>query len=232
MIKVCHVTSVHEVEDDRIFLKECISLAKNGYDVCLVERGETYDKEGVHIKGIGYVPEGRIKRMIIGGRKAYSKALELDADIYQIHDPELLPYALKLKKKGKTVIFDSHEDVPAQIIDKTWIPKFFRYMIAKAYKTYEDHVVKKIDAVITATPHIADMFAGRAKRVVDINNYPKLDDIQFHEMPFAQREPIVCYAGGIDVIRGEKVMIEAMKNSEKILVIAGDHVVEEINGDK
>ena len=196
----------------------------------LVERGETYEKEGVHITGIGEVPEGRIKRMIYGGKKAFSKALEIDADIYQLHDPELLPYALRLKKRGKKVVFDSHEDVPAQITDKTWIPKPFRYAIAKLYEHYESHVVKRIDAVITATPHIAEKFAGRAKKVVDINNYPKLDDIQFHETPFSDRKPIVCYAGGIDVIRGEKIMIDAMKDSESTLVIAGDHAIEEISG--
>ena len=92
MKKVCHITSAHGVEDDRIFLKECISLAQNGYAVYLVERGETYYKNGVKIIGIGNIPDNRIKRMILGGKKAYDKAISIDADIYHLHDPELLPY--------------------------------------------------------------------------------------------------------------------------------------------
>lgn len=40
MIKVCHMASAHGIEDDRIFHKECVSLAKAGYEVYLVERGE------------------------------------------------------------------------------------------------------------------------------------------------------------------------------------------------
>ena len=44
MIKVCHMTSAHEEEDIRIFRKECVSLAEAGYDVYLVERGESYEK--------------------------------------------------------------------------------------------------------------------------------------------------------------------------------------------
>ena len=32
MIRVCHMTSAHPAEDVRIFQKECVSLAKAGYD--------------------------------------------------------------------------------------------------------------------------------------------------------------------------------------------------------
>ena len=228
MKKVCHLTSAHGIEDDRIFLKECISLAKNGYKVYLVERGDSYTKDGVHIIGLGNIPDARFKRMVFGGKKVFEKAKELNADIYHLHDPELLPYALRLKKRGKKVIFDSHEDVPAQIIDKTWIPKFFRNSIARLYKAYETHIVKNIDAVVTATPHIAEQFQGRTKRIVIINNYPKLDDIKFQETPFNDREKIVCYAGGIDELRGESIMVEAMRGIDEKLVIAGDHIIEEI----
>ena len=51
MIRVCHMTSAHDPEDIRIFHKECVSLAKAGYEVYLVERGESYEKNGVHIVG-------------------------------------------------------------------------------------------------------------------------------------------------------------------------------------
>ena len=108
MIKVCHMTSAHEEEDIRIFRKECVSLAEAGYDVYLVERGESYEKNGVHIVGVGEIPAGRLKRMTQGAKKVYAAAKALDADIYHFHDPELLPYGLKLKKAGKKVIFDSH----------------------------------------------------------------------------------------------------------------------------
>ena len=229
MKKVCHMTSAHGIEDDRIFLKECISLAHNGYSVFLVEKGDSYSKNGVNILGVGNIPDTRFKRMLFGARKVFEAAVELDADIYHIHDPELLPYALQLKKKRKIVIFDSHEDVPAQIIDKTWIPKLLRNVVAIMYKTYETHIVKSIDAVVAATPHIAEQFQGRAKSTVIINNFPKLDDIIFHETPFTDRERIICYAGGIDELRGESVMVEAMRDSDDKLVIAGDHIIEEIS---
>lgn len=225
MIKVCHVTSAHDVEDDRIFLKECVSLAANGYEVYLVERGDTYNKNGVHITGVGHISGNRLKRMTAGAGKAFRQAIEINADVYQLHDPELLPYALKLKRKGKIVIFDSHEDVPAQISDKTWILKPLRVILSKLYKCYETYVAKRIDAVVTATGHIAENFSGRSNRVAVINNYPRLDDIQYHDTSFVCRDAIICYAGGIDDLRGEEIMLEAMKKVDGTLLIAGDHEV-------
>ena len=176
MIKVCHVTSVHPKEDIRIFRKECLSLAEAGYDVSLVEQGESEEKDGVHIIGFGAIPESRIKRILFGAKKAYRKALEADADVYHLHDPELLHYAKKLKKRGKKVIFDSHEDVPADILEKYWIPSFLRKMMSKSYSKFEARTVAKIDGVISVTPHICDRFKKANANTAMVTNYPIIEN--------------------------------------------------------
>ena len=223
MKKVCHLTSAHTQEDIRIFHKECVSLADAGYEVYQITCGDTYDKKGVHLIGVGPKTAGRMARMRDTARVVYEEALRIDSDVYHIHDPELLPYGLKLKKQGKKVIFDSHEDVPDQIMDKEYIARPLRKLVSCCYKAYESYVVKKLDAVVAATPYIAEKFAGRCSKVVTVNNYPKLDDIQFHEKAFTERETIICYAGGINELRGEKIMVEAMENVEGTLIMAGDH---------
>ncbi|MBO4649759.1 MAG: glycosyltransferase [Clostridiales bacterium] len=224
-MKVCHLTSAHPQDDIRIFHKECVSSYEAGFETYQISCGKTYDRNGVHLIGIGEPTTSRRKRMTETAKKVYQEAVKLDADIYHFHDPELLRYGLKLKKLGKKVIYDSHEDVPAQIMDKTWIPKPLRKIVSGMMKKHETRVVKKIDAVVTATSHIADKFEGRANKVVVVNNYPKLDDIEYHDSPFDSREKIVCYAGGINELRGESIMIEAMKNVDATLIIAGDHEI-------
>lgn len=221
MKKICHFTSVHEPLDDRIFLKECISLKKEGYDVYIVAKGDSFEKDGIKIVGIGEQSGGRIKRFFVYSRKAYKMAKSLNCDLYHFHDPELLPYGLKFKKLGKTVIFDSHENVPAQIQDKEWIPERFRETISNLYKKYETLVAKKIDAVIVSTPYIAGQFKERARKIEIIKNYPRIDDIIFHDVDFNQKEDIACYAGGINEARGERIMIEATDGIDAKLILAG-----------
>ena len=115
-MKVCHISSAHAPNDTRIFHKQCASLARAGYDTTFVVKakdpqsvGETTEK-GVRVIQVPVDNSSRLKRMLFGTKAVYQKALEVDADIYEFHDPELLPYGLKLDRRGKRVIFDSHED--------------------------------------------------------------------------------------------------------------------------
>lgn len=69
-----------------------------------------------------------------------------------------MPVGLKLKKLGKKVIFDSHEDVDKDILSKEWIPKNLRSIVSFIYASYERYACKKFDYIVTATPHIRDKF--------------------------------------------------------------------------
>jgi len=112
-IKVCHITTVHPAKDVRIFYKECVSLAKAGFEVTLlVLNGVSEQVNGVNIVGIQHPFKGRIDRIRNAPHIALIAAIKIDADIYHFHDPEFLRVALQLKKTGKKVIYDVHEDVP------------------------------------------------------------------------------------------------------------------------
>lgn len=229
MIKVCHMTSVHGEEDVRIFHKECVSLANAGYEVYLVERGESYDKNGVHIVGVGDIPKSRRKRMTEGAKRVYQKALELDCDIYHFHDPELLPYGLKLKKHGKKVIFDSHERYTYQLRDKPYLPGWVTRPMAKAYGLYERCVLKKIDAVIF--PCLKDgvhPFEGQCKRVCTVNNVPLLEELyDRYDSRIEKYERSIVYVGGLTYSRGITHLIKAAGKSNAVAYLGGDFSSEE-----
>lgn len=210
MTKVCHMTSAHPVEDVRIFHKECVSLAKAGYEVYLVERGESYEKGGVHIVGVGDIPASRRKRVTEGAKKVYEAAKALDADIYHLHDPELLPYGLKLKKAGKKVIFDSHEHTAESILEKTWITPLIRMPVYWAYSAYQSGICRKLDAVVTVTPHLVDYFRKRNPRTAFVANYPLLEEMPA-ECPASEKTRSIGFAGGISAQWNHEKIIAALE---------------------
>ena len=106
-------------------------------------------KNKINIFDVGK-SNGRLKRLLITSKKIYNKARELNCDIYHFHDPELIPIALKLKKNGKKVIFDIHENIALQILNKEYIPKYLRKIISNLYRKYEIKKLKKFDALDTS----------------------------------------------------------------------------------
>lgn len=224
MKKVCHMTSVHAPEDTRIFYKECVSLANAGYEVYLVECGDSYEKNNVHIVGIGEATGGRLKRMTEFSRKVYENALSLDADIYHFHDPELLPYALKLKKKGKKVIFDSHEKYTEQLKHKSYLPGWITRSIALGYGFYERFVLKRIDAVIfPCTMFGKNPFENQCKRAAIISNAAILGEFfDLYDPCCPKNEKQVCYVGGLSEDRGITYNMLAASKAGASLALAGE----------
>ncbi len=207
-MKVCHLSSAHGQEDIRIFYKECVSLAKAGYDVYEITKGKTYEKQGIHICGVESAGEHRFKRMFGTTQNVYKKALEIDADVYHAHDPELIPVLLKLKRKRKKVIFDSHEHTVGTIEEKTYIPKWFRKIVQCVYEIYQTHACRKLDAVVTATPNITDYFRSvGCKRVVDLCNFPILEGA-FCKPEYTSKK--ISFAGGISKQWNHEYIIKAL----------------------
>jgi glycosyltransferase involved in cell wall biosynthesis len=220
MTRVCHFSSVHRADDVRIAIKECPSLARAGYEMHLViEATRSGMERGVQVHALPPRPTSRLARMLGSARRAYATARDLDAGLYHFHDPELLPWALALKRSGKRVVYDAHEDVPRDIESKAWIPAPLRQLVGAAFERFEDWAAARVDAVVAATPHIRDRFLEVNPRTVDVNNYPLRDEMA--PTSDAAREPRVCYVGGINRIRGVHEMVRAIERTPFRLALAG-----------
>jgi glycosyltransferase involved in cell wall biosynthesis len=210
-------------------------LAKAGYDVSLVVADGLPDgmKDNVKIYGIKK-EKNRIFRILKSTKAIYRKALILDAAVYHLHDPELLPIGLKLKRKGKKVIFDSHEDVAKQILSKPYFNKYILRFISMLYTLYERKVLTEYDCIITVTPYIKYRFSRWHPNVTNINNYPLIEE--FTDIIRSENidTPYVCYVGGISEIRGIKEMVKAMEycNTEQLVEEKTKQVIIHYNKDK
>lgn len=236
-MKVCHLTSVHPAEDIRIYVKECRYLSQSGLDVTLVVgNSETYIKDDVKIVGVPIQAGNRYVRILKGPIKIYQKALEIDADVYHFHDPELLPVGVLLQRKGKKVIYDVHEDVPEQVLSKEWIPAPFRRLISKAVKGIEKYASSRFSAVVTATPTINKRFETYNANSVVIHNFPIMNELTIDETSQENmKKETAIYIGGITRLRGISEMVDAFEiinHHETIpLSLAGKFSPEKLEGE-
>jgi glycosyltransferase involved in cell wall biosynthesis len=207
--RIAHLTSAHPRNDTRIFIKQCRTLAAHGYDVTLVVADDKGDesRDGVRIVDAGRLP-GRLKRIFTTTRRVFDKAVALDADVYQLHDPELIPIGLRLKRRGKTVIFDSHEDVPRQLLGKPYLGTVSRQVLSQTFSWYQRYACARFDGIITATPFIRDTFLKINRNTIDVNNFPLIGELDA-AVPWGQRRAEVCYIGGIGAIRGIREFVHA-----------------------
>lgn len=218
--KIVHLTSVHSRYDIRILLKECSSLANAGYDVSLVVADGlgNEEKNGVKIYDVGK-QNGRINRILKTTKNVLKKCIDLNADLYHFHDPELIPIAVKLKRIKKKVIFDSHEDFASDILTKDYIPSILRFFISNAFKMYDTISCKKFDVIVTATKAISEIYKKRGCKTVIINNYPILDELA--TIDNFEKEKICCFTGAQNQIRGIKELVIAAEYINGKLYLAG-----------
>ena len=217
---VCHVSSVHTTYDVRIFEKECSSLAANGYETHLVISGENDVRNGVFIHGIGKCPSNRLRRMLFYSKKAGRKALSINADLYHLHDPELLPLVRNFKKAGKKVIFDCHENILDQISEKKYIPTMIRDGMGNRIRGYLREYLTEPDAIITVDPLMVEKYSSLNPIVEVIGNYPLVVDVQDIDIKTPEA-PYICFAGGILDQWNHEVVIKAAAACGLRYVICG-----------
>lgn len=209
--KVCHLTTAHPPFDVRIFHKECKTLLEGGYEVFLAAcHAEDTFRDGINVKALPK-PRDRRERMTKTIWLAYKRALETSAQIYHFHDPELIPVGLLLKGKGKTVLYDVHEDYPKSIIssDRNWLPQALKRPASWITAAFERIGAFFFDGVVAATPAIARRFV--TSRTIVVNNYPFLNELRsINSLPYDQRPQSIIYVGLASERRGIKEILMAL----------------------
>lgn len=222
--RICHISSVHSRYDSRIFQKECVGLSQNGFQTFFIvaDGKENEIKEGVEILNVaeGTQLKNRLKRILFIPRQIEQEILKVSPDLVHFHDPELIPLGLRLKRKGLVVVADFHEDIPLQILTKPYLNKFFKIVISKFFQIYQLNSIRKLDAVIAATPTIKNKLALSSSIIETIYNFPVTYQIN-NDLVNKEKTGIV-YIGGISEERGFYQICEAAKIAKIQLTLAGN----------
>lgn len=204
------LTSVHPALDARIFHREARAAADAGYQVTiLAPDAEDGVVDGVNLRRLPG-PPGRMGRVVRWPILLWLAAVG-GADLYQIHDPELLPWGLVLRlATGRPVIYDAHEYFSESIRSKTWIPGPLRRPVAWLAERLEKGIAGRLSAVIAVTPEMTSRFDRVQRRSVTVMNFPPRPSLP--EPPPA-RGAVAIYAGlmnrerGLDILRETAVIV-------------------------
>lgn len=223
-MRVVHLTSLHRPDDVRIFLKECCSLARAGFEVHLVAPDASEEmREGVAVHSFE-VPGGpRPLRIALRLWRAWRAARRLRPDICHFHEPELVPVALLLKRTGARAVYDVHEDhVSTQLYEPYRLGKRLGFRLLE---TLARHTC---DGFVAATPVIAEAFPPG--RTISVRNLPLLEALPTRP-PARNGHANVVYVGGLTYPRGLREMVDAarrLSDPKARLVLVGSFGAPEI----
>ena len=207
MSTIAHVTSVHFVYDNRIFEKMCKSSLKVFDTVFLVATNtETQNVSGINIVSVN-VPKLRVFRSIFGSLRVILAALKLKADVYHLHDPELLLWKFLLERTGAVVIYDMHENVPKQILTKPWVPLYFKKPLSNLWKFTERLLARKTPVIFAENSYYEDYRWASSHET--ILNLPILSNLLQIETNYGLSNS-VAYVGRVAPKRGSVVTLKAL----------------------
>lgn len=217
---VCFVNSVFGREDALIVYRQGKSLIEEGYRVSYtvfdVLPNET--KEGIEIISMGEGPTGTKGRFLQRPKILKAFIDKHPADVYQISEPELLQLGLKLKKEGKTVVYNLREWYPdyyARKVSQKWLQKLVNWSCER----YLHKVALRYDAVFNCMPEMRDYIEKMmpCRYFEDTANFPIVHkDFSLNYDEYCKRESIISYFGSIYTISCQEVILKALESFPEV----------------
>ena len=168
--KIAQLSSHHNILDNRIFYRECRSLAAAGYDVVLVAQHDQDEvRDGIRILAVPRY-RSRLERVTLTAFRVVHRAWRERPAVFHLHDPELIPWGLLLRLLGRRVIFDVHEDFTQAADVRNWLPDAARPLVARL-SDVSAWLARKTLAIVIAERYYERRFPGATK----VLNYPHLE---------------------------------------------------------
>ena len=173
---------MHPPYDKRVFEKEAVYLAKNGFDVTHLTPldGESAVRHGVKI--VAYKPKRGIKGRILQLVNLYKLARSIDADVYHCNEVDswAVGVALKLFRK-KPCVFDVHEHYAEDFAEMRF-PAWFRPPVKLAVRILMWVLSLFTDRVVLAKSSLeSDFKRVKKEHVILVQNFTPLSAMQIND---------------------------------------------------
>lgn len=225
-MKICHVISGYYRNDARNFQRQARSLVRAGHEVVFVTNDGLPHES---LDGIPFFPTTatypRWRALLFAKRQFLDALVRVDADVYQLHAPELLPLVFPLKRLHKKVVYDAHEDLPRHIWEKEWIPRPLRRPLGWLIDKYMRYVLEQVDEVISPHNHVINQFRSSIGKGTVITNFPLLQTLEsISRESFLARDSVVCYTGTVYAYSNQEEIVDAVGGLPQVRYVVAGYV--------
>ena len=213
-MRIAHLTISHGPFDVRIFQKEARTLAAAGHEVHVMTPGPAPAfAHGIHLHVLPDVggPSAYFWRVWRRAPSILRAAKAVDADVYHLPDPALIPVALLLQRRGAKIVYDAHEDRPRQARTKYRAEgrPIVGAVSSLLWRVLEAVGKRRFDGFAAVTPTIAATYPP-GKTVV-LANYPQLGEFaSLRPTPYDERPNDILYCGSLNRFRSIHRAVEAI----------------------
>lgn len=203
-LRILVASSVHPSGDPRVTLRTAGVLARR-HAVTLAT--QTPDPA---VSGVDFHPlsGGRLRRIADIWRTARRGGF----DVVSLHDPELIPIGIALRLLFRQrIVFDLHEDLPAQLLTKPWLAPPLRPVLS-ALSRVVLRVAERCLEVTLAEEGYRRLF--RAEHPV-LANFPLVESLP----PPAPSSGFIVYVGDVTEARGATTTVRAVAGMERRLPV-------------
>jgi glycosyltransferase involved in cell wall biosynthesis len=228
--KVCHLTTAHRSDDVRILTRECASLvALPWISLTLAAPGSDPGHQKLEFFPLGERPNSRLKRIFFSQLKAGKAILSVRAQIWHLHDPELLAIAAILILFRRKVIWDAHEDYFVQFSlhshYRTYLPKIFRKSLSAVILALLKFVDRNAVGVIAATESIQNKYEN--SNCVVIGNEARAEEFESAKPRFSSNK--LLFLGSTTDTHCFQQTVDAVYSFKKLeLIVAGSSIDSDI----
>ncbi|NAZ81975.1 glycosyltransferase [Kineococcus sp. R8] len=215
-MRILVVTVAHPPLDARIHNRQIRSLLERGHEVTYLAPFTAFGAQPpAGVRGVD-VPRSagrhRLGPVLAAGRIA--RRLARHHDVVIGHDPELLPVLHAVARRGRTsrhapaVVWDVHEDVPAQMEMTTWVPGPVKRPATALATAVEGFTERRLH--LTLAEHA---YAGRFRGEHPVvPNSPRVPAELPAAVAAAAGEPHrLVYVGALTTARGIEEMLELVR---------------------
>ena len=204
------ISCSHFPDDERIYHKEIKSILEGGYFVKYFTFAESIiDMNDKNIVHINYNKSGNSLKNYL--RLVEEELMNDSPKIIHIHEPELFPLAIKLKKRFNTkIIYDVHEDYPSMVDTFSRLSNPLKNIKIRYWKLKERRFLKYVDEIFIASPGVANSgFVDQGFKPILLENYPLKKFIKKININSKKKNSLI-YHGNIAPERGISELIKAL----------------------